>query len=64
VREHFVELQRVGHPKWKEVELDQELELWKRDTCSQGGKPEPAKAKEKDLVTALTEILKGKRPSR
>jgi TRAP transporter TAXI family solute receptor len=56
VRENFAELQRAGHPKWKEVELDQELKLWKRDACSQ---PE-----EDDLVTALTEILKGKRPSR
>jgi TRAP transporter TAXI family solute receptor len=64
VRENLAELQRTGHPKWKEVELDQSLELWKRDTCSQLAKPEPAKEKEEDLVTALTEILKGKRPSR
>ena len=56
VRDNVAELQRAGHPKWKEVELDQELKLWKRDACSQ---PE-----EDDLVTALTEILKGKRPSR
>jgi uncharacterized protein len=64
VRENLAELQRAGHPKWKEVELDQGLELWKRDACSQLAKPEPAKEKEEDLVTALTEILKGKRPSR
>jgi TRAP transporter TAXI family solute receptor len=63
VRKNFAELQRAGHPKWKEIELDQELELWKRDTCSQLAKPEPATGKEEDLVTALTEILKGKRPS-
>jgi hypothetical protein len=44
--------------------LDQGLELWKRDACSQPAKPEPAKEKEEDLVTVLTEILKGKRPSR
>jgi hypothetical protein len=62
VRETFAEWQQTGHPKWKEVELDQELELSKRDTCSQSAKPGPVS--EKDLVTALTEILKGKRPSR
>src|SRR5215216_6113803 len=64
VRENFAELQRAGHPKWKEVKLDQELELWKRDACSQLAKPEPAKEPEEDLVTVLTEILKGKRPLR
>jgi TRAP-type uncharacterized transport system substrate-binding protein len=64
VRENFTELQHAGHPKWKEIELDQELELWKRDACSQLAKPEPVKEKEEDLVTALTRILKGKRPSR
>jgi hypothetical protein len=64
VRENFAELQRAGHPKWKEVELGQELELWKRDACSQPVMREPAKEKEEDLVTALTEILKGKKPPR
>jgi uncharacterized protein len=62
VRESFTELQRDGHPKWKEVDLDQELELWKRDACSQLAKPEPVKEKEEDLVKSLTKILKGKRP--
>jgi TRAP transporter TAXI family solute receptor len=71
MREDFAErshssksLQRAGHPKWREVDLNQDLGIWKRDTCSQLAIPEPAKEKEEDLVKALTEILKGKRPSR
>jgi TRAP transporter TAXI family solute receptor len=71
IREDFTErshsresLQRAGHPKWREVDLNQDLGIWKRDACSQLAKPEPAKEPEEDLVTVLTEILKGKRPSR
>ena len=34
IREHFDQLQAMGHPKWKEVELDQKIGIWQRDTCS------------------------------
>jgi len=34
VRQNLAELQRTAHPKWKEVNLDQEIGDWKRDTCS------------------------------
>jgi TRAP transporter TAXI family solute receptor len=34
VREHLDELKKTGHKKWNEVNLDEELNIWKRDTCS------------------------------
>jgi uncharacterized protein len=71
IREDFAErshsresLQRAGHPKWKEVDLNQDLGIWKRDTCSQPTVRQPPVEREEDLVKALTEILKGKRPPR
>jgi uncharacterized protein len=64
IRANFPELQRTGHPKWKEVNLNEELGIWKRDTCSQltprGGEIE----KEEDLLKALKEGLSGKRHAR
>lgn len=30
-------LQRSGHPKWQEVNLDAEIGFWKRDKCSETG---------------------------
>jgi hypothetical protein len=71
IREDFAErshssksLQRAGHPKWRDVDLNEDLGIWKRDACSQPAKREPAIETKQDLVKALTEILKGKRPSR
>jgi uncharacterized protein len=57
-------LQRAGHPKWREVDLNQGLGIWKRDTCSQPAEREPAVETEEAFERTLTEILKGKRPSR
>lgn len=34
MNEHLSELRAKGHPKWSEVDLNAELGLWKRDTCS------------------------------
>lgn len=34
VREFIGELKQTGHPKWKEVLLDQETGIWEQDTCS------------------------------
>jgi len=34
IREQFDQLQATGHPKWKEVDLDQQIGIWQRDTCS------------------------------
>jgi TRAP transporter TAXI family solute receptor len=57
-------LQRSGHPKWREVDLNQDLGIWKRDACSQPAAPEPAIETEDAVVKTLTDILKGKKPSR
>ncbi len=35
IREHLHELQRHGHPKWRDVELKQRISVWQPDTCSQ-----------------------------
>lgn len=34
VRDGLAELQKSGHPKWKEVNLDADLGAWKKDSCS------------------------------
>ncbi len=41
IREDFPELQRMGHPKWREVDLDQEVGIWKRGPCSQPARQTP-----------------------
>ncbi len=35
VREHLPELQRDGHPKWRDVNLSQRVSVWPPDPCSQ-----------------------------
>lgn len=35
IREHIHELQRHGHPKWRDVDLKQRVSVWQPDTCSQ-----------------------------
>jgi TRAP transporter TAXI family solute receptor len=65
IRGNFAELQRTGHPKWREVDLDQEIGIWKRDTCSHAvRRPTPAPRQQDDLLKAVTDILKSKRPTR
>lgn len=34
IRSSIDKLQSTGHPKWNEVNLDEEIGLWKRDKCS------------------------------
>jgi uncharacterized protein len=58
MRANFAELKNTGHPKWREVDLNQEVGIWKRDTCSQPtGR---ALQTEDDLLRALSDIIKGK----
>jgi uncharacterized protein len=66
IRAHFAELQRTGHPKWREVDLDQEVGIWKRDTCSHPLRRAPQRTPQKDdeLLKAVTDILKGRGQSR
>lgn len=34
IRSNIDELRSTGHPKWNEVNLDEEIGLWERDKCS------------------------------
>lgn len=55
VRDNFDELKRTGHPKWREVDLEEKIGLWPRDSCSQ---PVGPKVKiEEELVEELTDFL-------
>ena len=60
IRANFAELKQTGHPKWREVDLDQEIGIWKRDTCSQLARPRRPLQTEDDLLRAISDILKGK----
>lgn len=41
IRENIDSLRANGHPKWKEVNLDEQVGLWEWDACSRsGGKAE------------------------
>jgi uncharacterized protein len=66
IRANFAELQRSGHPKWREVDLDQEVGIWQLDTCShpRPRAPQRGPSKEDDLLKAVSDILKGKGQSR
>ena len=67
IQENFAELQRTGHPKWKEVDLDQDIGGWNRDACAQMVRrvsQQKAPQTPDDLIKAITDILKGKGPPR
>ena len=42
IRDNIEELRTDGHPKWNQVNLDEEVGLWERDTCSIQPEPKPA----------------------
>jgi TRAP transporter TAXI family solute receptor len=64
LRDHLDDLKAHGHPKWKEVDLNSDVGIWKRDSCSQASFGEAASAQtdgdnralEKDLIG----IIRGK----
>ena len=62
VRENVAELKQTGHPKWKEVDLDEAIGIWKWDPCSHSRPPIPETGD--DLLKAITDILKGQGRSR
>jgi len=56
LRRQMPELQEKGHPKWKEVNLDADTGIWKKDTCAW-----PDSGKTEGEKTNLMKILdKGK----
>lgn len=42
IRDQFDHLKSTGHPKWKEVNLEQQIGIWQRDTCSSPNAVQPA----------------------
>ncbi len=57
IRENIGDLKQNGHPKWKEVNLEENVGLWKTDSCSrirsEAGKPESRKALSDDLLRII-----------
>ena len=43
VRDNFASLQRSGHSKWEEVDLDNRLAVWQYHSCTQSGMTRSAK---------------------
>jgi hypothetical protein len=66
IQANFAELQRTGHPKWRDVDLGQEIGIWHRDACSQVANRAPQQTLQSadDQLKAIVEILKGKGHSR
>jgi TRAP transporter TAXI family solute receptor len=62
VRDNVAELKQSGHPKWKEVDLDEAIGIWERDPCSHSRPRAPETGD--DLLKAITEILKREGRSR
>ncbi len=57
VRDHLPALKQNGHPKWKEVDLEKEMTIWKRDACSQAAQVRRASPRQGDLEKELKDIL-------
>jgi hypothetical protein len=66
VRANFPTLLRSGHPKWKEVDLEQEIGIWQRDRCTSpdapktvavAPSPQPKSADQEELMKAIESIL-------
>lgn len=51
IRKHLPELQKNGHPKWREVTPDTALPIWKKDSCA-WTKPEPKAEKKPETKPA------------
>jgi hypothetical protein len=61
LRDHLDDLKAHGHPKWKEVDLNAGVGIWKRDQCSAGTFAESApKADERELEKDLISVIRGK----
>ncbi len=58
VRKNIYDLKQSGHPKWKEVNLDEDITIWKRDSCSNPYYKKDS-VPESDLSKELLRILKG-----
>ncbi len=56
IRKNLKMLQQKGHPKWKEVKLDEPPPIWKKDSCTwAGAQPQDPDSKSinKDLIDII-----------
>ena len=54
IRSNIGQLRQTGHPKWKEVNLDEKVGVWPLDTCSRSDK---GGGSEVDLTRQLEKML-------
>ncbi len=54
IRSNIGQLRQTGHPKWKEVSLDEKVGVWPLDTCSRSDK---GGGSEVDLTRQLEKML-------
>ena len=54
IRANIGQLKQTGHPKWKEVDLNEKVGLWQLDSCSRDGKRGGANV---DLSRELEKML-------
>ena len=58
IRANLDQLKQNGHPKWKEVDLDEKVGLWQLDSCSRDGKSNAKSGDSKvDLGRQLEKML-------
>ncbi|HEY7711014.1 MAG TPA: TAXI family TRAP transporter solute-binding subunit [Candidatus Entotheonella sp.] len=65
IRANFPTLLHSGHPKWKEVDLEQEIGIWQRDRCASPNAPtlavaptpQPPSVEQEELMKAIETIL-------
>ena len=65
VRANFPTLLRSGHPKWKEVNLEEEIGIWQRDRCASPNAPtmavapisQPQSVEQEELMKAIELVL-------
>jgi TRAP transporter TAXI family solute receptor len=55
IRANLDALQQTGHPKWKEVNLDEKVGIWSLDSCSRD--PAKSSGSKVDLTRELEKIL-------
>jgi TRAP transporter TAXI family solute receptor len=68
IRQQFDYLKSTGHPKWQEVDLEQTIGIWQRDTCSsphtiveqESGHETRPEVQPRDLESEIDKILKSK----
>ncbi len=57
IRANIGQLRQTGHPKWKEVNLDEPVGIWKLDRCSHDGKEKENDSPKVDVKRELEKLL-------